>query len=386
MQFLKLRHTKRILPRRPLSHIHQRILRQHSRIQFSQTHRHIQTFKISHSPPDPLFSRLHIIILLHAPHLSGILSKPCRFFHIHILCPCLPDSRQTGPMSHIEFCTELMSYFMRCEILFCPKSCDSIMGQAAAPHQLTHSLIIRLVLPGLSSIFNHSPQKCFRNLICHPVSLCVGKIPVQRMHHNIHNTACHLIFRQRVSKLRVHNSKFHPVKIRAKSLLPSNRFIRQHRGVTHLAACCRNGQDNPHRKTFCKRHLLRPNIPKCSSRICCSVRNTFCRINGTSPTHSQNKIRSKRNRSLHASLRKRQSGVWLNPAPLFEGDPRIRKFLLNVAQQTSFFHTAAPIDKKHSAAAPLPHFCCSLLLRIFSKHHFCRRIINKFLHIIYSPF
>ena len=151
---------------------------------------------------------------------------------------------------------------MRSKILLCPKSCNSIVGKTAAPHQLTHGLIIRLILKGLSAVFDHGSKKRLRNFICHLIPLCMGKIPVQSVHHNIHNSACHLIFWQSVGKLRIHNGKFHPVKIRTQSLFSSNLFIRQHRGIAHLAPCSRNGQDYAHRKTLSQRHLLRPDIPK----------------------------------------------------------------------------------------------------------------------------
>ena len=69
------------------------------------------------------------------------------------------------------------------------------------------------VLDRNPSVGDHGPKQSFGDLVGQLIALCLRKVTVQCMHHNVDNTAAHLILGKRIRKFRIHDGKLRAVQI-----------------------------------------------------------------------------------------------------------------------------------------------------------------------------
>ena len=134
MKFFKFRHSKCVIAGSSCRHIFQFFLWSYAYFQFSDRNRHMKGAEIVYRCFYSQLCCLYRIFLSDIPYTPGIFCKPLRFLHINILRPGFPHCRKAGSVGYIIFCAELMADLMRTEILLSSKTCNTIMGKAAAPH------------------------------------------------------------------------------------------------------------------------------------------------------------------------------------------------------------------------------------------------------------
>ena len=190
----------------------------------------------------------------------------------------------------------------------------------------------------------------------------------------------HLVRREGRRQFRIHHRKTAPVERCVDSRLLSDLLIGQHRRITHLASCRRDGQNCRNRKRSCQRHFSDPDIPEFLLRICRAMGDRFCCIDRASASYRQNKVRPKSQRLLYAFLRKRKAWIWFDSAEFFIGDPRLRQRLLHPPDQAAADGASATVNQKHSASSPFLYFLTRLIFCSFSKDYFCWCILYKIFH------
>ena len=100
------------------------------------------------------------------------------------------------------------------EILHAAESGQSVVGERAGPHQLTHGIIVLWILHSNAALGNNGAQKRFCDGIGQLIFIRI-EIPVHGVHHDIGHAAGYLVRRQRHGQLRVHDGKARAVQLRA---------------------------------------------------------------------------------------------------------------------------------------------------------------------------
>ena len=273
-----------------------------------------------------------------------------------------------------------MSQFMDGKVFSSAALGKVVMRKASAPHHFRHRVIIRRILIHFHTVSDHGPQQSFRNTVCHFTLDPRDKIALHGVHHNIRHPACHLVHREGRRQFRIHHRKTAPVERCVDSSLLSDLLIGQHRRITHLASCRRDGQNCRNRKRSCQRHFSGPDIPEFLLRICRAMGDRFCCIDRASASYRQNKVRPKSQRLLYAFLRKRKAWIWFDSAEFFIGDSRLRQRLLHPPDQAAADGASATVNQKHSASSPFLYFLTRLIFCSFSKDYFCWCILYKIFH------
>ncbi len=305
---------------------------------------------------------------------------------VDIARPGSPYRGQAGPVRHVKAGAQLMSQLVRGKILLAAQPCETVMRQAAAPHQFAHRAVVAAVLHRYRAVVDRRTQQRLRELIRQLVGRVRIKIPIHRMHHNIHRAAGNLIGRQRIGQLRIHHGKDRTVQRRAQAPLYAALHIRQHGRIAHLAARGRNRQNHADRQRLCQLRLPQPELPDIDIRIRRPVGNGLRRVNHAAAADRQNKIRFPGQRLLHALPGKFQMGIRVHAAQRIVLQAGLLKLAADLFQQPAANYAAAAVDNQHTIPAVFAHQRSRQRLRILTKHDLCRDMECKTVHIKTSSF
>ena len=140
------------------------------------------------------------------------------------------------------------------------------------------------------------------------------------MHHNIYNSTCKLILRQRIHQFRIHHCKLRTHKITVCTCFLSGLLICQYSRITHLTSCCRNRKYNSNRKCLLNWNFTTPEFFQICSRFCCCDCNCFSSINTASSTNCHNQISARIDCLFHAFFCKGHSWIRLHASKFFHFD------------------------------------------------------------------
>ena len=205
------------------------------------------------------------------------------------------------------------------------------------------------------------------------------------MHHDIHTSACSLIFRKRHCQFRIHNREFRSAITAVVSPFQPPVFICDHRRITHLRTCRRNRKYNSDWQTSASLTFSLVKIPYIPF-VLNAVSNRFRRVDHTSASDCQNKIYALSPAQIDSFIYKRQSGVRNDASKRNIRNPFLIKRCEDPIKKAASFYTSAPVMNKHLPAVLLFDKLSCFIFRTFSKHNFCRRIILKIFHHFFPPF
>ena len=270
-------------------------------------------------------------------------------------------------MRLIIFCTKCMSELMYRKIFCSSETCQTIMGKASCPHDFTHGIVVCRILQTFLSIFNHYTQNALCNLICHLISRIRNKITFQRMHHDIYDSTCNLIFWKRIGKNRIHDRKLRAVQAGADSSLFPCFFVCQNCGIACFTSCCRNRKYASYRCRSGKCDFTTPDLLQRPVRVCHTMGDRLCCINRTSTAYCKKKIRTELNCFLNAFLCICHPGIWLYSAKFLISKSFFFQCFFYLRKKSAFLYTSTAIYDKYTASAPFLNFFPNFCLCVFSK-------------------
>ena len=118
--------------------------------EFRQAHGHAETLEVGDHLLDALAGALFLCAraCLDAEDALGELRKAGRVILVDVLGPGAPERCQRGAVRHIEAGAELVAEFVDGEVLAAAELREVGVGDAAAPHDLAHGIVVLAVLDG----------------------------------------------------------------------------------------------------------------------------------------------------------------------------------------------------------------------------------------------
>ena len=260
------------------------------------------------------------------------------------------------------------------------------MGKTAAPHQLAHGFIVRLVRKCFSPVTDHGSHQAFRDLVCQFISPNRGKIPLQSVHQDVGNPAAQLVFGQAVGQFRVHQGESGPDQVAVYPCLFPCFFVGEHSRIAGLAPRRRDGQHRAYRQSACKRRFAHPDVPDVCSRHIGAYRHCLGRVDDTASSHRQDEIRLEGNGLLHSFSCQGQTGIGLYPSQFLTGNAFSIQLFFDLLQKAAAHRASSAVDQQHPGTAPLLRKFPGFLLGAPAKHDLRWGILCKTLHIKLTPF
>ena len=283
-------------------------------------------------------------------------------------------------MGHIVFGAQLMADLVGAEVCHGAQAGETVVGEAAAPHELAHGVVVLLVFQGLPAVSYDRAQESGGDLVGHLISLGVGEIAVQRVHHDVHDAAGHLVAGKGIGELRVHDRKFHAVERRVDAGFAPDLLVGENRGVAHLAAGGGDGEDDAHGKALRERGLFRPDIPELCVRVGRAVGDAFGGVDDAAASDGQDKVSIEIQRLFHAFLGQGEAGIGLHAADLRPGDISRVQLALDSLEQTAAPDAASAVDDQHTAAVPAADSRRCLGLGVLSENDLRGSVVYEILH------
>ena len=259
------------------------------------------------------------------------------------------------------------------------------MGDAAAPHDLTHGLVILRILDPLGAVEDDVPKQTLRDLIGQMVAQDRREIALGAMHEDVRHPGADLIPGQGHGQLRIHDGKFAAVEVRPKPALCGrvDPVVGQHRGIAGLAARGGNGEDGAHGQAFCQLGAG-PEIPDVMLRVRDCVRHALRGVQNAAAADPQNEIRPKADAGLGHFPGCGDQRIRNDAAQRQGLDPIFPEIADHAIQQTAFLCGCAAVDRQHPAPAVLFHQFRGAQLRVRAEDDLRWSIVNKLLHVLSS--
>ena len=226
------------------------------------------------------------------------------------------------------------------------------------------------VADGHAAAGDHSAEQRLRDGVGQFVVQRI-EIPVQRVHHDVGDAAGHLIHRQRIGQLRVHDGKFGAVQIRGQAALAPGGKVGQHGGIAGLAARRGNREDDAHRQRRGRNALAAPVFPDVHGGVGGADGNGLGGVNGGAAAHGQNEIRLKFDGGADAVLRVVQGRIRFRASEGLVGQSRGIQQPADLLQQAAFLNAAAAIDDENAVSPVFADIVSGTALGILAENDLC---------------
>ena len=316
----------------------------------------------------------------NSPHVLGVPDKPLGMRTPGIPGPRAPHGGKARAVRDVEACAQLMAELVRGEVGCRAEAGQTVVGDTAAPHQLAHGLRVMAVAERRDAVGNHGAQKGFGERVRQLVAARGREVAVERVHHDIHDAARHLIRRERVREFRVHQRKAGTVQRGGEPTLDAGLFIGQNSGVARLAACGGDRQNNSDRKNGGRRGCALPVFPDIVFRSSGAQSDGLRGVDDAAAADGQNEVRAEVKRLTDRAACEAQTGIGVYAAEFLVCEPRSLKTLRQTLQKTAAHDAAAAVQNKHTAAAERTDLIGQMIFRIRAEDHFCRAVKRKAVH------
>ena len=87
-------------------------------------------------------------------------------------------------------------------------ACHIILRPGTAQHDFRPCRIVIRFFQNDGKVMDYGGEDCFRHPVGHFHILCMAEVAFHGMGHDVHASACRLVRRQRIGKLRIHNGEY----------------------------------------------------------------------------------------------------------------------------------------------------------------------------------
>ena len=158
--------------------------------------------------------------VMHQGRINGEIDLSIAFTGTELSGPLAPSPAFHDRTAALQYMTEEFSRRFK----------QKVIGPLGFEN--TYAIAVRQDTAVAHDVAQQGFRKAIRKII-----LCLGiKIPFQRMHHDIHNTAGGLIGRQGEGQFRVHDGKLRAHAVIMETYLIQAFFVRNDEGITHFTA------------------------------------------------------------------------------------------------------------------------------------------------------
>ncbi len=162
------------------------------------------------------------------------------------------------------------------------------------------------------------------------------------MHHDVGAAACGLIIRQSHGKIRVHDSELGTAEIGVIATLLHALFLGDNGRITHLAAGCRQSEDDADGEAGLRLTLLRIEVPDIAF-VGNAITHGLGRIDGTSAADGEDEVNAFLLAELDAFVDQAKTGIGNRAAEAYIGDSSRIQGIRHLLHEAGTDHAATAI-------------------------------------------
>ena len=284
-------------------------------------------------------------------------------------------------MRRVEAGAELVAELVDGEVLAAAELCEVGVGDAAAPHDLAHGIVVLVVLDGNSRGIHDSLDEVLGHAVGEDIGfLDLGEVALERVHDDVGDAADELLLGDGEGQLRIHEGEDRAVERRVEADLAHRVLIRQHGGVARLAARsgeCQYGTDGHGLFEF---GAAAPEIPDVRAGVGHAVGDGLGRVDDAAATDGEDEVGFEGECLADALAHECDARVRLDAAEHLEGEPRGRQLALDAREQAAPDDAAAAVDDVDAARAVRAQFLGHAVLGMAAEDDLCRHLELKTLH------
>ena len=249
---------------------------------------------------------------------------------------------------------------------FVPAAGQTVVGQAAGPHDLRPGLIVLRIDVKDRSVFHDRAQEALRQRVRYLHLRTVGEVPFHGMHHDIGAAGAGLIVRQGQRQLRVHDGELRPAKVTI--IAPFFILIGDHAAVAHFTAGGGDGQHHAQGEERLGLTGMLIQVLYVIFRLTEGIANGLRRIDDRTAAHRKNEIHIIRLGKRYSFIHHFQLRIWHHAAQRHMEDPRRIQRCLHPGDQPRTDGAAPAVMDQDPAAAKGADQLPDPFLRFMAKY------------------
>ena len=320
-------------------------------------------------------------VCIYAEDALGELREAGGVILIDVLGPGAPERRQRGAVRRVEAGAELVAELVDGEVLAAAELCEVGVGDAAAPHDLAHGIVILVVLDGTSRSIHDSLDE----VLGHAVGEDIGffdfcEVALERVHDDVGDATDELLLGDGEGQLRIHEGEDWTVERRVEADLAHRVLVRQHGGVARLAACGSERQHGTDGHGLREFGAATPEIPDVRAGVGHAVGDGLCRVDDAAAADGEDEVGFEGECLADALAHERNARIRLDAAEHLEGEARGCQLALDAREQTAPDDAAAAVDDVDAARAIRAQLLGHAVLGMAAEDDLRRHLELKTLH------